>query len=260
VLGIFITAGYPSYDESLEALKFLDESEVDLIELGVPFSDPLADGPTIQKASHEALVNGMNLDKVFQLVTEAKIKTKIILFSYFNPLYAYGFEKLVKRCQETGVNGVLIPDLPVEEAEKYSAMFKDHGLDMILLASITSSEERLKKIVEHSHPWIYLVSRVGITGSNQEISSLKKADDSEEKKLADVLAQLKKLTTKKIGIGFGIDSREKVDATLASGADMAIIGSKVIKEQEKGLEAFKDFINSLACHPEPKAKDPVDQL
>lgn len=257
MLGIFITAGYPSYNESLEALKFLDESEVDLIELGVPFSDPLADGPTIQKASHEALMNGMNLDKVFELVTEAKVKTKIILFSYFNPLYAYGFEKLIKRCQETGVNGVLIPDLPVEEAEKYSAMFKEAGLDMILLASITSSEERLKKIVEHSHPWIYLVSRVGITGSDQEVSSLRGTDviptslhssgqaPQSSYSLNESLTKLKKLTTKKIGIGFGIDSREKVDATLASGADMAIIGSKVIKEQEKGLNAFKDFVLSL---------------
>jgi tryptophan synthase alpha chain len=246
MLGIFITAGYPNYKESLEALKFLDtETSVELIELGVPFSDPLADGPTIQKASYEALQQGMNLDKVFELVNEAKLRTKTILFSYFNPLYSYGFEKLIKSCKESGLSGVLIPDLPVEEAEKYSVMFKNAGLDMILLASITSSEERLKKIVKHSHPWIYLVARIGITGSEQEISSLKLTNKQSNYSLRETLSQLKKLSNKKIGIGFGIDSREKVEETLRLGADMAIIGSKAIKEQEKGLDSFKEFISSL---------------
>lgn len=245
MLGIFITAGYPSYEESLKALKFLDESDLDLIEIGVPFSDPLADGPTIQKASHEALKNGMNLDKVFELAKEAHLKTNTILFSYFNPLFAYGFEKLIAKCKESGINGVLIPDLPVEEAEKYSVMFKAASLDMILLASITSSDQRLKKIAEHSQPWIYLVARLGITGSSQEISSLKKTNTKEELRLKDTLAKLKKLSNKKVAIGFGIDSREKLEATFALGADMVIIGSKAIKEQEKGMNRFKDFILSL---------------
>jgi tryptophan synthase alpha chain len=248
MLGIFITAGYPNYTESLEALKFLEaDPAIELIELGVPFSDPLADGPTIQRASYTALQQGMNLDKVFQLITEAEIKKNTILFSYFNPLFNYGFEKLIKRCQETGIRGVLIPDLPVEEAEKYSKMFKDAGLDMILLASITSSESRLQKITLHSHPWIYLVARVGITGSEEDMSTLRGTEATKPSiyNLEETLAKLKKLSNKKIGIGFGIDSRKKVEETLALGADMAIIGSKAIKEQEKGLEAFKEFILSL---------------
>ena len=259
MLGIFITAGYPSVDATIKALKILNDAEVDLIELGVPFSDPLADGPVIQKASHEALKQGMNLDRVFNLVNEVKTSTKIItpgkgldnliLFSYYNPLYVYGFDKLIDQCLKSGVRGVLIPDLPVDEAAILSEKFKEANLDLILLAAITSNEERLQKIIDYAGSWIYLVSRIGITGSDKDISGHKVEDLAEIDLCSNVLKYLKKHTNKPIALGFGIDSGDKVASALNSGADIAIVGSKAIRVMEEDstedLSKFRKFITEL---------------
>ncbi len=262
MLGIYITAGYPDLETTKKALHCLDDEGVDLIEIGVPFSDPLADGPAIQKSSYEALQNGVNLEKIFKLVKETRSETakrkkrkgldNIILFSYYNPLYSYGFDELIKSCKDAGVRGVLIPDLPVEEAENLCQKFKDADLDLILLIAITSSKERIKKISELSNPWIYLVSRTGVTGSKEDIKNLdskSKTDDIDER-LKEIIKSIKTNTNKKIAIGFGIDSKEKVDHTLSIGADMAIIGSKTVKLLgEKGIDGFADFIQNLKASP-----------
>lgn len=249
MLGIYITAGYPDIKTSKKALRSLDDNGVELIELGVPFSDPLADGPVIQKASFEALQNGTNLDTIFNLVSElrnegCKSKDKVglnnvILFSYFNPLFVYGFDKLIEKCKETGVRGALIPDLPLEEAQGLAEKFKTAGLDLILLIAVTSTKERIQKISELSNPWIYLVSRTGVTGANTD-------SQNNDEKLKEIINEIKSNTNKRVALGFGIDSKEKVNHTLSLGADMAIIGSKTVTLlSDSGLDAFNDFIVNL---------------
>ncbi len=266
MLGIYITAGYPSTEHTIKALQILDEANVDLIELGVPFSDPLADGPVIQKAAHQALAQGMNLDKIFELLattrslgikaTPGKGLNNVILFSYYNPLYAYGWDKLIKQCQAHKVTGILIPDLPVDEAEILSEKFKTAGLNLTLLAAITSPEERLRKIYELSSPFIYLVSRIGITGSDSDAASVKeqgsktKAENvsSNDQSSLTVLSKLKSFGNKPIALGFGIDSRDKVEAAYQAGADMAIVGTKAVRVLEncdESLKCFQEFIKTL---------------
>lgn len=255
MLGIYLTAGHPDLETSRKALRSLDDQGVELIEIGVPFSDPLADGPVIQKSSFEALQNGVNLDVIFKLITDLRsegVKSQekiglnnVILFSYFNPLYRYGFDKLIQKCKKTGICGALIPDLPIEEAQDLSEKFKDAGLDLILLVAVTSTEERIKKISELSNPWIYLVSRTGVTGAKEDIQNLQTNESSDEK-LKSLIKQIKGNTNKQVAVGFGIDSKEKVKHTLSLGADMAIIGSKTVKLlDEEGFESFKKFIEDL---------------
>ncbi len=254
MLGIYITAGYPSEKATIEALKILNEKKVDVIELGVPFSDPLADGPTIQKASYEALQAGMNLDKIFELVinarAESELETKkgldnVILFSYFNPLEQYGFDKLISRAKEVGVRGVLIPDLPLDKAEILSAQFKENGLDLILLVALTSTQERIKKLCALSHPWIYLVSRIGITGKNIHADSdSKDFSGANSERIEKMIQEMRAYGSETIALGFGIDNKEKVEAAYKLGADMAIIGSKTVQLSESMIE-FESFLKDL---------------
>jgi tryptophan synthase alpha chain len=276
MLGIFVTAAYPSEDACIKALKILHEEKVSLIELGIPFSDPLADGPVIQNASFKALENGINIDKVFELVAQARSKAglvakfsplasghlediqpaqldssnyglnNIIFFTYYNPVYVYGIEKLAQKCSEYGIKGLLIPDLPVEEAETVSQVLKSYGLTLTLLVAITSSEQRIKKIVELSEPFIYLVSRIGITGSDNDISKWQGTNTILKQKIAEIR---KYAPDKPIGLGFGIDSAAKVRDTLDLGLEIAIIGTKAIRVLEEDrshdLTVFRDFIRSV---------------
>ncbi|NQY80164.1 MAG: tryptophan synthase subunit alpha [Candidatus Caenarcaniphilales bacterium] len=266
MLTIFLTAGYPNTERTIKALKILHEENVDLVELGVPFSDPLADGPVIQNSSFKALESGINIDKIFEIISrtkeelntngslgsEVKGVNNLILFTYYNPVYNYGLDKLIEKCLNTGVKGLLIPDLPVDEAEELRAKLNEHGLTLTLLAAITSTDERLQKIAELSEPFIYLVSRIGITGSNKDINNLQENND-EAKQLALLKEKIAKLKNyapdKAIGLGFGIDSPEKVKATFELDVDMAIIGTKAIRvleaDSSENLNEFRDFIKSL---------------
>jgi tryptophan synthase alpha chain len=264
MLGIFLTAAYPSEDACIKALKILHAEKVSLIELGIPFSDPLADGPVIQNASFKALENGINIDKVFELVAKARSSdhleniqpaqldssnyglNNIIFFTYYNPVYVYGIEKLAQKCSEYGIKGLLIPDLPVEEAETVSKVLKNYGLTLTLLVAITSSEQRIKKIVELSEPFIYLVSRIGITGSDNNISKWQETNTILKQKIAEIR---KYALNKPIGLGFGIDSAAKVRDTLDLGVEIAIIGTQAIRvleeDQSHDLTVFRDFIRSV---------------
>lgn len=266
MLTIFLTAAYPDVERTIKALKILHEENVDLIELGIPFSDPLADGPVIQNSSFKALENGINIDKIFDIISqtkkeleaerslgsEARGMNNLILFTYYNPVYNYGLDKLIKKCLSSNVKGFLIPDLPVDEAEELRTKLNEYGLSLTLLAAITSTDERLKKIAELSEPFIYLVSRIGITGSNKDIDKLQKNND-EAKQLALLKEKISKLKSyapnKPIGLGFGIDSPEKVKASFELGVDMAIIGTKAIRvletDKSENLDGFRDFIKSL---------------
>ncbi len=258
MLAIYITAGYPTVETTIKALRILDKAGVDIIELGVPFSDPLADGPVIQRASHAALANGVNLDRIFEMVDTARAEgvhaagkglDNIILFSYYNPLFAYGFDRLIARCLEHKVRGVLIPDLPVDEATELRVKFQAAGLHLVLLAAITSTDERLASIARNSSPFIYLVSRIGTTGSSEDLRDLRaNIDDGNDARLRTVISKLRTAAPDKlIGLGFGIDSPEKVREAYSQGADIAIIGSKAITvmEEDTKLGAFTKFIDSL---------------
>lgn len=266
MLGIFITAGYPSPQKTIQALKILHESKVDYIELGIPFSDPLADGPVIQNASFQALKKGMNLDKVFDLVKEARDQlgvgdlksepyglNKIIIFSYFNPLFVYGFDKFISRCVELKITGALIPDLPVDGdqkglAENLAENFKNSGLTLTLLAALTSSDESLKKIAKLSKPFIYLVSRLGVTGSQTDLKKLGTQDTAFED-LKKLIFKLKGFADKPVALGFGIDSKEKIQGVYEMGADIAIVGTKAIRVLEddpsEDLQEFRTWILNL---------------
>ncbi len=259
MLAIYITAGYPSVTTTVKALRILDKAGIDIIELGVPFSDPLADGPVIQRASHQALANGVNLDGIFKMIDEARAEgltaknkglDNIIFFSYYNPLFAYGFDRLIAKCLEHQVRGVLIPDLPIDEAAELRLKFQAAGLGLVLLAAITSTDERLVKIAQNSSPFIYLVSRIGTTGSSEDLRDLR-ADariDNNDARLRAAITKLKAAAPDKlIGLGFGIDSPAKVREAYSQGADIAIIGSKAITvmEEDKGLDKFSAFIEKL---------------
>lgn len=256
MLGIYLTCGYPNLSTTKKALRILDAKGVDLIELGVPFSDPLADGPVIQKASFQALQNGVNLNTIFNLVAELQNEgcnanekkglNNIILFSYFNPLFNYGFDRLIEKCLETKIRGVLIADLPIEEAQELSQKFKAAGLDLILLVAVTSSNARIEKISELSEPWIYLVSRTGVTGSQEDIKKLEQKTTNYDERLKEIIQTIKAKSKKKIGLGFGIDSKAKVEHALDLGADMAIIGSKTVKLlEDASLKDFAAFLDEL---------------
>jgi tryptophan synthase alpha chain len=252
MLTIFITAGFPDFERSVNALRILDSQKINLIELGVPYSDPLADGPVIQEASYTAIEQGMNLDRLFELIATAKdyagydpkAKTglnNIILFGYYNAFFAYGFETLIDKMKASQVKGLLIPDLPVNEAKKLNSQLAEHGLSLTLLAALTSDEDRLAEIAKLSEPFIYLVSTMGITGS--------KVDFNQER-IKNIISKLKQAApSTPVGLGFGIDSAAKVAEAYTLGADQAIIGSKALKvlaaDETTELNEFKGFIESL---------------
>lgn len=269
MLGVFLTAAYPSEEACIQALKILHEKKVSLIELGIPFSDPLADGPVIQNASFTALSAGINIDKIFDLIKKTRLElglalpqekqsfqgsyglNNLIFFSYYNPLYVYGIERLAKKCKEHGVKGLLIPDLPIEEATDVSKVLKQYGLTLTLLVAVTSTEERVRKIVELSEPFVYLVSRLGVTGSDSDIAQWKAGDKQDtEAVLVRKIHEIRKYAPEKpIGLGFGIDSAAKVRETLDLGVELAIVGTKAIRVLENDinpdLKDFSSFIGSL---------------
>ncbi len=169
VLSIFFTAGFPTLESTLEILKDLEESEVDLIEIGIPFSDPLADGPVIQESSRVALENGMNLELLFEQLQTMRqhVSIPVILMGYFNPVFTYGVEKFVKQCTAVGVDGVILPDLPLAFYKaNYQSLFEEAGLSNICLISPETSEDRIRTIDDNSNGFIYAVSTSSTTGNS----------------------------------------------------------------------------------------------
>ena len=233
----YITAGDPSLDVTLELVFALEAAGADVIELGVPFSDPIADGPVIQRATERALHNGVTLRKVLQLGENIRKKSEIplVLFSYFNPLLNHGLEKLAKDAVRSGFDGVLASDLTVEESEVFVRSMRGAGLNTIFLAAPTSSPERLKMIAKTSNGFIYAVSRTGVTGEQQELAG----------DLKQFLQSLRSHTTSPIAVGFGISRPEHVRAVWQE-ADAAIVGSSIVKEVEKHI-GKSDLVESVAA-------------
>lgn len=238
----YITAGDPSLDATLEFVLALEEAGTDVIELGVPFSDPLADGPTIQRASERALKSGASLPKILQLVGRIRKSSQIplVLFSYYNPILQMGLESFAAAASAAGVDGVLATDLSPEESVEYRRILTMHHLDTIFLCAPTSTDERLASIAKCSSGFLYLVSRTGVTGAKDTLP-----DD-----LPALLRRVRNFTKLPIAVGFGISLPGHV--TLLGGlADAAVVGSSLVSEIEQAktlqqaAKALRERIGSL---------------
>lgn len=239
LLSIFFTAGYPNLNDTQAIISELSESGVDFIEVGLPYSDPLADGPTIQDSSQIALQNGMNLDVVFEQLKAIKElnSTPLVLMGYLNQLLKYGEEKFCQACVDCGIETLILPDLPMIEYEShYQKLFKKYGLTNVFLITPHTSEERIRKIDSLTEAFIYVVASASITGAKGEISSQQIAYFEQIKTM--------KLQSKLV-VGFGI-SDSKTFTTACNYANGAIIGSAFIKELSiNGVEGINKFINSI---------------
>ena len=235
----FVTAGDPDLATTAEILVELSQAGATVIELGVPFSDPMADGPIIQKSSERALKNNVSVREILQLVrnTRKSVQTPIILFSYFNPLLQFGLKRLASEAKAAGVDGVLVTDLSPEEAGEFESELRANDLDMIFLVAPTSTDERLKLVAQHARGFIYAVSRAGVTGVRTSVSS-------EAEKLVNRMRQFSSLP---IAVGFGISNREQVK-DVQRYADAVVIGSAIVSEIERGATAKRvgEFVKQFS--------------
>lgn len=223
----FITAGDPDLATTEQLLVTLSQSGATLIELGVPFSDPMADGPVIQRASERALKHSFGLRQIFDTTARARkrIDTPIILFSYYNPLLQFGLKRLAQAAKEAGVDGVLVTDLTPEESVEFETELRACGLNIIFLIAPTSTDERLKLVAEHASGFIYAVSRAGVTGARESVST-------EAEKL---VTRMRQFSTLPIAVGFGISNADQV-RDVHRYADAVVVGSAIVAEMERLID------------------------
>lgn len=238
----YITAGDPNLETTAKALKVLDQNGADLIELGVPYSDPLADGPVIQAASTRSLARGTRLEAVLDMLkqVESELTTPIILFSYYNPILNQGIEQFLTIISDAGVKGLVVPDLPLEEAETLIKPAKDYGVELTLLVAPTSPKERIEAIAQQSQGFIYLVSVTGVTGMRTALGN----------RVQELLMDLNSVTDKPVGVGFGISQAGHAQQVMEWGADAVIVGSAFVKrlaegDPNDGLASIGTFCRSL---------------
>ncbi len=238
----FITAGDPDVDTTAKALQVLDRSGADLIELGIPYSDPLADGPVIQAAASRALQRGVRLENVLELVQTVSptLRAPIILFTYYNPILNRGIGPFLKRAYEAGARGLVVPDLPLEEMDSVLNPAADIGIEVTLLVAPTSPKERIQAIAQRAQGFIYLVSVTGVTGMRSQVGD----------RVQDLLLELRSVTDKPIGVGFGISEPSQARQVMEWGADAVIVGSAFVKrlaegEPHQALESIETFCRSL---------------
>jgi tryptophan synthase alpha chain len=238
----FLTAGDPSLDLTARYILEMEKNGADIIELGIPFSDPLADGPTIQRSAQRALAAGVSLAGILDFLKELRKESRIpiVLMGYFNPIFHYGVERFVEDAEAAGADGVIVPDLPPEEAGELMDAAKDKGLDMIFLLAPTSTPERIKIIAELSQGFIYYVSLTGVTGARSQLST----------GIAESISKIRQVTSKPICVGFGISSPDHV-RDVRHFVDGVIVGSAVVGRIEKvsgrvdGPEQVGGFIREL---------------
>jgi len=240
----FITAGDPEPDLTVSLLHTLVKSGADIIELGVPFSDPMADGPVIQKSSERALLHGTSLADVLKMVTEFRktnSETPIILMGYLNPIEVMGYEAFSEKANEAGVDGILVVDLPPEEADELQSTLKQLEIDQVFLTSPTTTDERLKQISSKASGFLYYVSLKGVTGSNK----------LDVKEVKNKVAHIQSMTDLPVGVGFGIKDAETA-RQIAGISDAVIIGSSLVerianlqKEPEKMTSELSGFLSEL---------------
>ena len=239
LLSIYFTAGFPQLGDTVPILEQLQEADVDMIELGLPFSDPLADGPTIQESSTQALRNGMTTDKLFTQLEgiRNRINVPLIVMGYFNPMMQYGVERFCKRCQEVGIDGLIIPDLPADVYhEQYQSLFQQYGLLNMFLITPQTPDERIRYIDQVSEGFIYMVSSAATTGAQ---GSFGDTQQHYFQRIADMKLQSKLL------VGFGISNAETYQSAVAH-SQGAIIGSAFIKHLEaNGNQSVQEFVKTI---------------
>lgn len=250
----FITAGDPDLETTAEALRLLDRNGADFIELGVPYSDPLADGPVIQAAATRALQKGTTLEQVLEMVgaVTPSLKAPLILFTYYNPILNLGIQQFLAKIASVGVRGLVVPDLPLEEAADLISAGASFGVEVILLVAPTSSKDRIEAIARQSQGFIYLVSVTGVTGMRAQIQD----------RVKDLLIDLRSVTDKPIGVGFGISGVEQARQVMNWGADAAIVGSAFVKQltagsPSEGLQAITELCRDLKAAITPASVEKV---
>ncbi len=232
----YIMAGDPSLEATLRYIKLLEECGADIIELGVPFSDPLADGPTIQAAAERALKNGTTLRKVLTFLRHRRsdIRVPIVLMTYYNPIFKYGDEDFLRDAAETGVRGVIIPDLTAEEAEPFVRIARRYNIDTIFLVAPTSTKERIQGIVSLCRGFVYYVSITGITGSRLTLPE----------QFYRQLEAIRSLTDLPIAVGFGISTSDEAE-TVSKYADAVIVGSAIVKMLHTNPQGVFPYLKAL---------------
>jgi len=239
ILSIYFTAGFPNLTDTKSLIKNLEKSKVDLIEIGLPFSDPLADGPTIQASSTQALKNGMTTNILFEQLKDVRktVQIPLIIMGYFNPILQFGLTDFLKKCNETGIDGLIIPDLPLEiYLSEYKKLFESQGIAMIFLITPQTSEERIRLIDTNSNSFIYMVSSSSVTGSK----------DSFDKSQLDYFERIAKMNLKNPQIiGFGISNKTTLQQATKYQKG-AIIGSSFIQFISKnGIDSVVNYIDNI---------------
>lgn len=239
LLSIYFTAGYPQPEDTVEILKELQKSGVDMVEIGLPFSDPLADGPVIQRSSEAALKNGMTTNKLFAQLANIResIEIPLLIMGYFNPILQYGVEKFCRKCSEIGIDGLIVPDLPLEEYElQYKQIFQQYDLLPVFLITPQTSEARIREIDTASDGFIYMVSTAAVTGGTKGFGDEQK----------EYFTRVSKMGLKNpLIVGFGIKD-EKTFEQATEETNGAIIGSAFIKQlSNSGTSGIGDFITSI---------------
>ena len=235
----FLTAGDPSLEKTKEYILEMERGGADVIEIGIPFSDPIAEGPVIQAANVRALKAGCTLPKIFDMVVELRKETKVplVFLTYANPVFHYGYDAFCKKCQEVGVDGFIIPDIPYEERGELEGFAKKYDLDFITLIAPTS-KNRIAELAKDATGYIYLVSSMGVTGMRDNL----KTDISE------VVQEIRKYTNTPIAVGFGIHTREQVKE-YHKVADGVIVGSAIVsiieEHKDKAKDAIYEYVNGL---------------
>jgi tryptophan synthase alpha chain len=239
VLIPYITLGYPTLERSLALAEAAIEGGADILELGIPFSDPLADGPVIQRATHMALENGTTVSLCLELASRLRSKypqIPLVFMGYLNPILAFGEASFCQSCRESGVDGLIIPDLPPEEGKDIEGQCRENGLALIYLAAPNTPDARLRNICEHSRGYVYLVSVTGTTGAREGVSA----------ELPAFVARVKAMTKTPVAVGFGISTPENA-AEVAAMADGVIVGSAVVQRcaSERAESDVKAFVSEL---------------
>ncbi len=234
----YLTVGYPDVQTTLEAARTLAAGGVDIIELGIPFSDPLADGATIQKTSFAALEHGVTPEICLKTAAELhrQIGTPLVFMTYYNPVYSFGLEAFCQSCHEAGVIGLIVPDLPPEEGQDLETAARQYSLDLIYLLAPTSTDERIATVAAKSQGFIYLVSLAGVTGARQNLPP----------GLAAFVQRVRRETARPLCIGFGVSTPEQAE-DMARLADGVIVGSRLLQliEEDKTLGSLKSFAAAL---------------
>lgn len=237
----YITAGDPNLETTYELLVAMARGGATAIELGMPFSDPAADGPVIQRACERALANGVKLNAVIQVAARAVKATGVplVLFSYLNPLLRHGLARLAQDAADAGLAGVLVTDLPAESARGFSHALQRRGLDLVSLVAPTSTEARIAQIAQHATGFLYAISVAGVTGTRTQLS----AD------AASLLQRIRRVTQLPVAVGFGISNAEQARQTWAQGADAVIVGSAIVRKIEeygaRAPEEVERFVRQL---------------